>query len=286
MIQNIRKKYQSILRGFRLRHIIEPSKNSNANTLSLNRDFVADASSEEAVLSIFQGEWASHIPGYQGGGKAALFNDSRIKWLEKQCEGFQGKSILELGPMEGGHTYMLWKAGAATIVAIEGNKRSYLKCLITKELLGYSAKFKLGDFSKYLATTNDRYDFILASGVLYHMAEPITLLENISRVTDRIGLWTHYFDESVIANKKYLRRRFDISGEQMSWRGHTITVYRQKYRKEPGRDGFVGGIAPFSRWLRKEDILSVLESLGFSVVIGEDNKDHKNGPEILLYAQR
>ena len=286
MIQNIRKVFQPILHMILPRHTMEPSKSGKMNTLSLNRDFIADASSEEAVLSIFQGEWASQIPGYQGGGKAALFDDSRIKWLEKQCEGFSGKSILELGPMEGGHTYMLWKAGAASVVSIEGNKRSYLKCLITKELLGYSAKFKLGDFSKYLATTTERYDFILASGVLYHMAEPITLLENISRATDRIGMWTHYFDENVIVNNKYLKRRFDIPGEPVNWRGKTITAYRQKYRKEPGRDGFVGGNAPFSCWLRKEDILNVLESLGFSVVIGEDNKDHKNGPEILLYAQR
>jgi SAM-dependent methyltransferase len=250
---------------------------------SLNKDFVADSWSGQEVISIFEGEWASRIPGFHSGSVPA-FDDDRIKWLEKQCGGFSGKSILELGPMEGGHTYMLWKGGASQIVSIEGNKRSFLKCLITKELLGYSAKFRLGDFARYLETTNDKYDFVLASGVLYHMADPVRLLESIPRVTNRIGIWTHYFDEKVILSTKYLKRRFDIPGQQITWKGRTIIGYRQKYRNEPNLLSFVGGNLPYSTWIRKDDIIGILESLGFSVVIGNDDLHGKNGPSMLLYA--
>jgi len=251
----------------------------------LNKDFVAAATSGDDAVAIFEGEWASQIPGYKSG-PVPLFDDERIKWLEQQCGGFAGKSVLELGPMEGGHTYMLWKGGATPIVSIEGNKRSYLKCLVTKELLGYNANFRLGDFASYLETTKDRYDFILASGVLYHMADPIHLLVNLCRVSDRIGIWTHYFDENVVLNSKALKKRFVLSGEKLKWHGKPITGYRQQYRRESNLLSFVGGNKPYSVWLKKEDIVTVLESMGYTVVLGRDNPQGKNGPEILLYAKK
>jgi len=259
---------------------------SNRKTTALNKDFVSDAFSGEEAVSIFAGEWASKIPGYQSGGAALLFDDDRINWLEQQADGFEGKSVLELGPMEGGHTYMLWKAGASPIIAIEGNKRSYLKCLITKELLGYSAKILLGDFSKFLETTTERYDFILASGVLYHMADPIRLLESLSRVSDRVGIWTQYYDDKVIFERKDLKKRFDIPAQQIKWRGHAVLGYRQKYHKEPNLLSYIGGNLPYSTWLRKEDIIKIMETLGYRVVIGNDDPKGKNGPNMLLYANR
>ena len=47
-----------------------------------------------------------------------------------------GFGILELGPLEGAHTYRLEQLGAERILAIEANVEAYLKCLIVKEILG------------------------------------------------------------------------------------------------------------------------------------------------------
>jgi hypothetical protein len=53
---------------------------------------------------LFNGEWASNVPGF-GMGELKLFDDPRVKWLGEQMGGFAGKRILELGPLEGGtHT--------------------------------------------------------------------------------------------------------------------------------------------------------------------------------------
>ena len=42
--------------------------------------------------------------------------------------------------------------------------------------------FLLGDFVKHLETHPDeRYDMVLASGVLYHSTDPVHLLELIAR---------------------------------------------------------------------------------------------------------
>ena len=52
-----------------------------------------------------------------------------------------GVDILELGPLEAGHTYALAQLGA-NITAVEANAEAYLKCLLVKELLGIDkAKF-------------------------------------------------------------------------------------------------------------------------------------------------
>lgn len=255
---------------------------NNRNALD---NYTNDFPSDQGMISIFKGEWSSKVPGYESG-VTPLFIDGRTKWLEKECNGFLRKSILELGPLEGGHTYMLWEGGATSIVSIESNKKAFLKCLITKELLGYSAKFMYGDFTKYIDTTNDRYDFLLATGVLYHMIDPIRVLENICRISNRIGIWTHYFDKDILSNNLKLKEKFDMSGNRTDWRGHIIFSHRQKYNEALGWEGFCGGSAPFSVWLKKKDIISILETLGFSVKIGQEELNHPNGPAILLYAER
>ena len=80
-----------------------------------------------------------------------FFDDGRIQFAVGRFGGVQGLSILELGPLESGHPYMLQKAGAREIVAVEANTRAYLKCLIAKEVLGLeAAHFTLGDFEEYL----------------------------------------------------------------------------------------------------------------------------------------
>ena len=47
------------------------------------------------------------------------------QWLD--IIGVDGRRVLELGPLEGGHSYMLQRAGAARVLAIEANTRAFLK---------------------------------------------------------------------------------------------------------------------------------------------------------------
>ncbi|MEZ5286815.1 MAG: hypothetical protein R2712_18800 [Vicinamibacterales bacterium] len=109
--------------------------------------------SPQNALDIFAGEWASRMPSSAPvlrAGQAALFDDPRLAWPLERLGGVAGRRVLELGPLEGGHTYMLDRAGAREIVAIEGNTRAYLKCLVAKEILGIpSGRFVCGDFAAY-----------------------------------------------------------------------------------------------------------------------------------------
>jgi Protein of unknown function (DUF1698) len=239
--------------------------------------------SAAAAFELFKGEWASDIPGF-GMGELALFDDPRVHWLGKQLGGFAGKRILELGPLEGAHSWMMSRAGAAQIVAIEANVRAFLKCLIVKNALKFDADFWLGDFCAYLANTNHSYDFVLASGVLYHIIEPVQLLADVARVAPRVGLWTHYYDRDVMSARAELRTRFARAPRVERFRGREVVTFEQRYVHPVGSPWFRGGPAEVSRWLTRESLLAVLDALGFHCVIHEDTKEHPNGPALLIYA--
>jgi hypothetical protein len=50
-----------------------------------------------------------------------LFEDPQTSWAIERIGGVQGKTVLELGPLEGWHSCILENAGVRSVVAIEGN---------------------------------------------------------------------------------------------------------------------------------------------------------------------
>lgn len=262
----------------RLRSNNEPGKSSVLD------EYFDDYPSAVNAFRIFDGEWSSAVPGFSTG-KVELFNDHRVRWMESQVDSFAGKSILEIGPLEGGHTYMLEQAGAR-VTAFEANARAYLKCLIVKETFGLRARFRLGDAVKYLNDCPERYDFALASGILYHLANPIELLSLMSRVTDCLGIWTHYYDAEVIQAQPQLRAKFDAAPVSLRFGDFEAMLYRYHYQAALEWSGFCGGSRSTSFWFTKDSLISILTKLGFDVSIGDDSKTHSNGPCLLLLAKK
>ena len=237
------------------------------------------------AISIFAGEWASNVPN-AGGGTAALFADSRLEEIITLCGGLDGKKCLELGPLEGGHTYMMWQRGAASILSIEANQRAFLKCLITKEIVGHNGKVLLGDFVKYVEAADEKYDFVNMSGVLYHMVEPHRLIENVARLTDQVACWTHYFDPAVLAANELLRDRFSYTPQMVTAAGLEVSLHQQRYLEALQTLNFCGGKEEVSYWLPKADILGLFDASGFDVHVLNDTPTHPNGPCMNFYAIR
>jgi hypothetical protein len=207
--------------------------------------------------------------------------------LEK-IGGCAGLNVLELGPLEAGHSYMLEKSGASQITSIESNTHAYLKCLIVKELLELSrVHFLCGDFVAYLRDAESKFDLGIASGVLYHMTNPAELIALLSRRCDKhIYFWTHYYDPAVIKSNPVLAKKFpdEITAEH---NGFKHTLYRYEYQGALGWGGFCGGSAHHSYWMNRDDILGCLKSFGFSKVeIDFDDPNHPNGPSFALLASR
>jgi hypothetical protein len=242
------------------------------------------------ALDIFRGEWASRLPGAWGAleaGEIPLFEDTRVQWAIDQLGGVTDKTVLELGALEGGHTYMLEQRGAASIVAIEANTRAYLRCLIVKELMELRrARFLCGDFVQYLRTGPGPFDFCLASGVLYHMTDPVELLRLVGLATPRVYLWTHYYDEDLVRRNPALVGKF-TERSRAERAGFAHTLHRYDYQAAARVPGFCGGPAPSSHWMTRDDILGCLRHLGWTDIrVGFEMPDHPHGPCFAIVATR
>lgn len=256
---------------------------------SILDQYVRDAPSAQLAVDVFQGEWSSRFPSAFGltAGQVPLFEDPRITWTIEQVGGVEGRRVLELGPLEAAHSYMLHEAGAS-VVAIEANTRAYLKCLIVKELTGLDrCSFLLGDFVPYLETTEERFDLLLASGVLYHSPDPVGLLTAMARVADRVAIWTHYYEPDVVAADEGKSRMFVKEVQQVEWHGHTLHLHRRNYLESLQWSGFCGGPETSALWMERADLMTVLTELGLGrITVQADDLENPNGACVMLYAER
>ena len=260
------------------------------NTLLNIKTFNTKKPSDVEAFDIFDGSWSTSIPHVPNTGVFPGLNDPRIIYLSKQFN-FKNKSCLELGPLEGAHTYMMENLGA-NVTAIESNIGAFLRCLILKNHFSLNAKFLHGDFSKF-DYKKQKFDFILASGVLYHMSNPVKLIEDLSSSTKNLFLWTHYFDPDINKWNPALKDQINLgkwdlnTPIEFSSNSLTVRAIRQSYNESLGWSGFCGGTETYSYWLFRDDLIELLKHVGFTKIdISFDQIDHQNGPSFCIFAQK
>jgi hypothetical protein len=292
--------------------------------LSIDDQFVTRPPSPQHALDIFKGEWLSALPSPLErceAGALPLFGDPRLQWAVDRLGGVQGAHVLELGPLEGGHTWMLEQMGAASVIAVEASTRAYLKCLTVKELTGMTrARFLCGDSVGYLrergeaamaaaagsvaaaasasatagapaaasAQSNNagRFDVAVASGILYHLTNPVELLAQLAAHADRLFLWTRYFDDEMVKRRPKLAARF-APPRLTTHAGFAHALHPYHYRSTRFGRSFSGGTASHAAWLTRDTILSALRAFGFDrIETSFEEPDHENGPAFALVATR
>jgi hypothetical protein len=243
------------------------------------------------AIDIFGDCWASKIEDVYPGltsGPGSYFSKSPLPSIAAQYLGFepgslQGMNILELGPLEGAHTYQLAKLGADRILAIETNAKAFLKCLVVKEILQTPrCRFLLGDCLKFLQESHDQFDMIFCSGILYHMENPFELIKAISRHTGRVFLWTHYYDPDIPSEPAR-------SPKVVVCDGLELTFYEQAYHEQgydPNYGIFWGGNTPTASWLSREAIEQCFRHFGFHLSVHDDNRVTQAGHHITATALR
>jgi hypothetical protein len=249
------------------------------------------APSNQAIVDIFQGSWVSAFPDeyHITAGNIRHFDfqvEPRVMWGANTLQnGIKGLSVLELGPFEAYNTWQIEQLGAAPI-AIESNNINYLKCLIVKEITGMKARFLYGDFIPYLEQCLTRFDIVWASGVLYHQVEPLKLLELISKVTDKVFIHTHYYEENVIKKNPGLSSVFFPKQDiVMKYKGYQVKLHYRSYGMDKSAPAFSGGAEEYSYWMEKMDIFEYLRNLGFDkVTMGVDDPGNPNGPAMFFMA--
>jgi SAM-dependent methyltransferase len=257
-------------------HVDEPADR-------VNDRYVEEAPSPATAVGLFEGQWSSRLPIDAETGPIDLFHDDRVVACADALGGVAGDRVLELGPLEGAHTHLLRSGlGAASVTAIEANAGAYLRCLVTKEVLGLDGvEFLLGDCRPYLDDATDRFDLGVAIGVLYHFDDPVPVLANLARLTDRMIIWTHVYDDTIDGE---LAARFDAPfARPLDDIDYRLHPYR--YEAALAWSGFCGGTRPTAAWIERDDLLAVIAHLGFEVRLRRD-QDHPHGPTITLALAR
>ncbi|HOX52138.1 MAG TPA: class I SAM-dependent methyltransferase [Fibrobacteria bacterium] len=245
--------------------------------------FITGVPSPQNAVDIFKGEWASKLPGENlASGQSHLFQDDRLQKVLGD-EGVEGMDILELGPLEGGHSYQLEKLGAKSVCAVEANSRAYLKCLVVKELYALQkVRFLLGDIYEHLQQDTSTYDLILNFGVLYHLRDPQRLFQLAAprlRAGGRLLLWTHFWAPSA-EECPALKGHFTAVRTVSLPGGQTTELRRHEYGSSFFKNNFFGGNANYSEWMTRDGILQAAQANGLSLVFDE-TIEHHHGPSIL-----
>jgi hypothetical protein len=252
--------------------------------------FMTEAPSDLSPLRLYSGAWHYDFDKLDREGILSIIRrDSRPNQCRELFAEFDRFHILELGPADGYNTAALELLGASTVTAVEGNVDAFLRCLLLKNAFGLRAKFLLGDFTQYFRPGFEKVDLLYASGVLYHLKDPVGFLEIAGQNVEHIYIWTHYYDESSIQNEPTERLGFS-NGETSvrRFKGRQYTYHRKYYdTKFVSATGYIGGLGEYCHWLSRDELLSVIESSGFSNILRVSEDRLPNGmPAINVFASR
>jgi SAM-dependent methyltransferase len=191
--------------------------------------------------------------------------DVRPRWSAEVFPGFSEFSVIELGPQDGFVTAGLEAFGVGSILAIEANVDSFLRCLLLKNALGLKATYLLGDFLTYLDAATASADLIYASGVLYHLFDPVGLLLRCAEVARHLYLWTFHYNENAIRANAYESLCFDGVSEHRV-RDEVFTYHRRFYTPDIlAAPTYAGGISAYANWMTLEDIERALHVAGYRI---------------------
>ena len=257
----------------------------------LNDHYVSGAPAPQNIADIFKGQWVSKFPAKApcvSGGVIPLFEDARIGWMLGCLGGaLTGKTVAELGPLEGGHSYMLHNAGAERIVAVEGNTLNFLKTALAKEIFGLDRlELLCGELEAWLARETRRFDVMVASGVLYHFNDPLAALHNMCGLSDTVFIWTHFVHDALMPPGDPSWGPFTGEIVDRAVEGYTCKYYKRSYRGSQKGSTFCGGILPDSVWMTHDDIVYALMHYGFEVYETMSNAATESGPSACFLARR
>jgi hypothetical protein len=280
----------SLVRGIFKNKEFTSASSTNVGGQQNFDDYVNCQPTNQALVDLIDG-WNCAFPKRINveAGELHLYADPRINWAVAQANGIDQKKILEIGPLEGGHSFLLQSYRPLLHIAVEASQRAFLKCLIAKELYPLSrVQFKLGDGVAYLNSVEEEFDLIVASGVLYHLQDPLRFLSLAAAKSRQLYLWTHFIDNKFGTDEADTRLSPFLSAIELDNRfGFPVRFRRRRYQGAQKNKEFCGGIADEHIWLHKEDLINVLRHLGFkSIIIAHEQPEHKNGPACSIFAGR
>jgi 2-polyprenyl-3-methyl-5-hydroxy-6-metoxy-1,4-benzoquinol methylase len=194
--------------------------------------------------------------------------DPRIMALHERVD-LSAKSVLEVGCFEGVHTSALCSY-ARQVTAVDSRVENVVKTIVRTAFLGHRPTVFKCDLEKASdAALLEPHDVIHHVGVFYHLKDPVTHLRQISRLA-RVGMLldTHHAQDPA--------ESYTVDGR----------AYRYQRYGEFGKRDVFSGMHDHSKWLRLEDIRTLLAEGGLGKIEMLSDRVEKNGPRFTLWAAR
>ena len=205
------------------------------------------------------------IQGTEYGGQFDAMNDDRVSQFFQYFP--NASTILELGALEGGHSFALANQPTVQrVVAAEGRFSNIEKALFVQRLVSTDkVEFVEANLENFDLSALGKFDAVFCSGVLYHLPEPWKLIEQCAQISPNIFIWTHYAGEN--------------EAEE------TLQGLRGKWHQEGGLLDPLSGLSKRSFWPTLGSLISILTASGFRTVhlIGNE-LTHVNGLAVTLAA--
>ena len=194
--------------------------------------------------------------------------DPRIERFDERF-GLRDSHVLEIGCFEGIHTIALCDR-AARVTAIDGRIENVVKTIVRCSMFGRHPTVVTCDLERPDAATDWlQADLCHHVGVLYHLTDPVRHLRQLGTWIDRgLMLDTHYSEPESTDDA------YDVDGERFAFK-----------RFGEGTDPF-SGMESHAKWITLDDIERVLNSAGFDTVEIVERRQERNGPRVLLFAEK
>jgi tRNA (mo5U34)-methyltransferase len=102
------------------------------------------------------------------------------------------------------------------------------------------------------------------------LTDPVSHLADLGRwISQGVMVDTHFAERDAATDT------YDVGGRS----------YRYRRHGEDRLDPF-SGLHGHAKWLRLDDIVGVLRRVGFSTVEIVERRDERNGPRVLLFAEK
>jgi SAM-dependent methyltransferase len=204
------------------------------------------------------------INGVPSGGDYQVGNDGRVQQFLEHFPNVG--TILELGSLEGGHTFTLARhPGVERILAVEARAANIERAKFIGSLLGISnVQFKQANLEHLQLVSLGYFDAIFCCGLLYHLPEPWKLISQAPLVAPSLFVWTVYANENEAA--------VEING------------LRGREYIEGGLNEPLSGLSPKSIWLTLSSLLELLKRSGYGNIEVIEKSQNPNGPAVSLAA--
>jgi Methyltransferase domain len=223
----------------------------------------ADLAAEFAKLGpwIYQFE----LGGKSYGGGISAVGDVRVERFVRFAP--KAKTILELGALEGAHSFILAQLpGVQRVVALEGREANLRKARFVQNLLGIrNVEFIQANLEHVDLAAYGKFDAVFCCAILNHLPKPWELIQRLPAVAPVLFLWTVYVAEN--------------EAEELP------NGPRGKIQTEGGPDEPLSGMSPTGTWLTLGSLITSLTKSGYkSVHVIHNDLKHVFGSAVTIGA--